>query len=112
VNATARRAYAAVAFVATAGHLACWLAANAAPVAAPVTFASLPLRLNPNTASAAELALLPRIGPALAEAIVAYRTAAPQLPAFRSAADLDRVSHIGPATVEAMRGHLFFPDAP
>jgi len=112
MSAPAHRAYAAIAFVMAAVHLTCWLAGNSAPAAAPITPASLQLRLNPNIATAAELALLPRIGPALAERIVAYRTSSAAPPAFRCPADLDRVSHIGPATIEALRPFLLLPETP
>ncbi len=70
--------------------------------------AGLHLRLNPNTASARELELLPRIGPKLAQNIVAYRMAALNPPAFRTAADLDRVPRIGPVTVAELRPFLYF----
>lgn len=78
----------------------------------PVTATQAQLRIDPNIATAAELALLPRIGPTLAQHIIAYRVSAPEQPAFRTAADLDRVTRIGPATVEALRPHLTFPAAP
>jgi competence ComEA-like helix-hairpin-helix protein len=93
-------------------HLACFLAQRQTPVAPLITAAQMQLRLNPNTATAAELELLPRIGPTLARNIVAYRTAADEQPAFRQAEDLDRVSRIGPATVEALRPFLRFPETP
>lgn len=53
-----------------------------------------------NTATADQLATLPRIGPAKAAAIVAYRSAHGP---FTTVDDLDKVSGIGPATVEAVR---------
>ncbi|MBK7405464.1 MAG: helix-hairpin-helix domain-containing protein [Phycisphaerales bacterium] len=53
-------------------------------------------RINVNTAGAAELDLLPGIGPALASRIIADREAHGP---FRSLDDLDRVSGIGPKTV-------------
>ena len=52
------------------------------------------MRLDLNTASAAELTVLPGIGPRLAERIVGDR---PARGPFRSIADLDRVHRIGPA---------------
>lgn len=57
--------------------------------------------LDINTATAAELELLPRIGPKLAAAIVADREARG---AFKSVDDLDRVPGIGARTVERLRG--------
>jgi competence protein ComEA len=50
-----------------------------------------------NTASAAELELLPRVGPRLAERIIEERT---QNGRFRSVEDLERVRGIGPRTIE------------
>ena len=64
-------------------------------------------RIEPNTASAAELQLLPRIGPALAEAIVSYRREV-AAPAFRTPDDLARVRGIGPRTVERIAPLLRF----
>jgi competence protein ComEA len=60
---------------------------------APVSAAR---RINVNSASAAELDLLPGIGPALAGRIIADREANGP---FRTLDDLDRVSGIGPKTV-------------
>lgn len=57
-------------------------------------------RLNLNTASAAELELLPGIGPALAARIVEDRAANGP---FRSVDDLDRVKGIGPKTLGRIR---------
>jgi competence protein ComEA len=112
MSAAANRAYVAIAVVVAAVHLGCWFVADSTPTAASLTPASLQLRLNPNTATAAELELLPRIGPALATKIVAYRAAATEQPAFRRAEDLDRVPQIGPATVEMLRPFLLLPDTP
>jgi competence ComEA-like helix-hairpin-helix protein len=72
--------------------------------------ARVQLRLDPNRANAAELELLPRIGPKLAAAIIAYRDSVSQQPAFRTPEDLKHVPRIGPATVELLRPHLCFPD--
>jgi len=94
-------------------------------VAAGITFAvhvvSTPARhalleiddtINPNDASLASLARLPRIGLARAREIVSYRsrfndTNVPRL-AFRRAEDLGAVTGIGPATIEAVRPWLSF----
>jgi competence protein ComEA len=55
--------------------------------------------VNVNTATSAELETLPRIGPALAGRILAYRELNG---AFASLDDLQNVSGIGPATVEQL----------
>jgi competence protein ComEA len=52
-------------------------------------------RININTASAAELEALPRVGPALAQRIVDYRVAHGP---FRAIEDVMQVNGIGPAT--------------
>lgn len=52
-------------------------------------------RLHLNTASAAELEALPRVGPTLAARIRAGRP-------YRDVADLDRVKGVGPATIRAV----------
>lgn len=67
------------------------------------------LRINPNTATEAELRLLPQIGPKLAAYIIEYRESAAAQPAFGQAEDLDHVHRIGPATVERLRPLLCFP---
>lgn len=59
--------------------------------------------LDLNTASAAELETLPRIGPALAERIVRYRE---EHGPFVRVEDLDAVSGIGPATVNGLRDRV------
>lgn len=70
------------------------------------------LRLDPNVATAAELELLPGIGPKLAKNIVAFRAAVSSRPAFRCAEDLDAVRRIGPITVDRLRPYLSFPLQP
>jgi hypothetical protein len=69
-------------------------------------------RVNPNYASPASLARLPRIGPARAREIVFYRhrfiEQAGQRLAFDRAEDLGEVTGIGPATIEAIRPWLSF----
>lgn len=57
--------------------------------------------IDVNTASADELELLPRVGPALAKRIVEDREARGP---FKSVDDLDRVPGIGKRTVERMKG--------
>ena len=65
-------------------------------------------RINPNTADADELRLLPGIGPKIASNIIAYRDQAVTARPFRSAEDLDDVPRIGPITVDKLREHLRF----
>lgn len=60
-------------------------------------------RVDPNTAPPEQLARLPRIGPALAERIVAHREANG---GFRGLEDLRAVSGIGPALLEAIAPHV------
>jgi len=59
-------------------------------------------RIDINAASAAELRVLPGVGPALAERIVDDRAAGGP---FATVDDLDRVHRIGPALVESVRPH-------
>ncbi len=68
-------------------------------VVEPVS-ATAPRLININTASAAELELLPQIGPTLANRIVAERDANGP---FASLEDIERVRGIGPRTVEKIR---------
>ncbi len=53
-------------------------------------------KINLNTATQAELELLPEVGPKTAIAILAYRT---EHGPFKSIADLDKVKGIGPKTM-------------
>lgn len=69
---------------------------------------SASLRIDPNTATADELMLLPGIGPALSSYIVEFRESSARQPAFRTAEDLDGVHRIGPLTVEKLRPLLTF----
>lgn len=82
------------------------------PGAAPLhRAAQLRLRIDPNTASAAELALLPAIGPARAAAIVNYRESAAEQRAFDTVEDLDPVRGIGPATLREITPWIDIPPA-
>jgi hypothetical protein len=65
--------------------------------------------LDPNGASALELTVLPGIGPARADAIVAHRGRTP----FCRPTDLERVPGLGPRTVARLRDWLAIePGAP
>lgn len=63
------------------------------------------LLLDPNTASADELALLPSLGPVKAAAIVEYREAHGP---FASLTDLENVPGIGEKTAAAIGPHITF----
>jgi competence ComEA-like helix-hairpin-helix protein len=71
------------------------------PAPQPTTPAVAGGTVNVNTATAAELELLPQIGPALASRIIDYRTAHGL---FKSASDLDKVRGIGPKTLAKLKG--------
>ena len=60
-------------------------------------------QVDVNTASTAELARLPGIGPALADRIVTYRTVHG---AFRRPEELTRVRGIGPKTFNELRDYI------
>ena len=65
---------------------------------------ALPTALDLNAATAAELELLPDIGPALAQRIVDYRT---KHGPFKTIEGLDAVSGIGQKTLAKVRPLLF-----
>jgi len=65
-------------------------------------------RVDVDTATAAELTRLPRVGPRLAKIIVADRQAHG---AFGSLAGLDRVSGIGPGLLKVLEPHVVFSGA-
>jgi len=75
--------------------------------------AELQDRLEPNTASAADLAALPNVGPAMARRIVEereeFQKSHPGEVAYKKLEDLQRVKGIGAATLENLRPHLKFP---
>lgn len=66
-------------------------------------------RLDPATAPADELQRLPRVGPALAERMVAWRAARGP---FRTLADLDSVPGVGPTLLAGIAPHLALAPAP
>lgn len=66
--------------------------------------AGSPVRMNLNTADAALLQRLPRIGPALAGRIIAYREANGP---FRRVEDVTRVRGIGEKTLEKLAPYLY-----
>ncbi len=81
------------------------LPAMAEPSSAPKPAAKAVLQgtVNINTADATQLALLPGIGPKMAESILAYRSSAG---AFNSVDDLVKVKGIGPKSLEKLRPYL------
>jgi len=66
-------------------------------------------RIDPNQADALQLDRLPRVGPALAERIVAHRE---EHGPFRSLADLGAVQGIGPTLLAALEPLITLPAAP
>jgi len=68
-------------------------------------------RINPNEASVASLARLPRIGPTRAREIVAFRNRLHER-TFQEIDDLGQVNGIGPATIETIRPWLRFDPPP
>lgn len=100
------RAYAALALLLGAGLVGAYTLRLVAPEGAPPPpGADVGLRIDPNTATQAELALLPGVGPTLAENIRAARRAR----RFRTVEDLDAVPRIGPKTIERLRPALNLP---
>lgn len=63
---------------------------------------TLGVRIDLNRASAADLALLPGVGPSLANELVEARTSQG---GFRSWDDVDRVAGVGPAKLEVLKAH-------
>ena len=73
-------------------------------------------RIDPNTASAAELAAIPSLGEKRARAIVEFRqhfaAEHPNSAAFHAPIDLEQIPGIGAATAEMMEPYLSFPPPP
>ncbi len=87
-------------FVPTALLLTLLALINLAPLAAAESASGV---VNINQASKDELALLPRVGPALAERIIAYRESNGR---FEQAEDLILVRGIGEKTFALMERHV------
>jgi competence ComEA-like helix-hairpin-helix protein len=66
-------------------------------------------RIDPSRATADEIDRLPRVGPALAGRIVAWRTSHGP---FRTLAELDSVPGVGPTLLAGLAPHLTLPPAP
>ena len=81
------------------------VSAEAKPTKAPArkTKALPAEKVNLNTASAAQLSALPRIGPKVAQRIVEYRTAHK---AFRSVDELRNVKGVGPKVLDGIRPYV------
>ncbi len=79
----------------------------------PATKDQLADRLDPNLATAAELAAIPELGEKRAAAIFAFRerfnSRRPGQPAFTRLSDLEQIPGIGAATAENMAPYLTFP---
>jgi competence protein ComEA len=69
----------------------------------PAANAQLQGTVNINTADAAQLELLPGIGPKMAESIIAYRSS---VGTFNSIEDLINVKGIGPKSLEKLKPYL------
>jgi competence protein ComEA len=78
---------------------------NTSPGASSETKQRLAHPINVNTASAAELDLLPGIGPSLATRIIVYRK---QKGRIQSLDDLDQVKGLGPKKLEKLRPWVRF----
>jgi comEA protein len=79
-----------------------------APVSRSAAAHQAAARVNLNTASATELARLPGIGPAKAEAIVEFRAKEP----FGKTEDLRKVKGIGDKLFQSLKDQITVGDAP
>lgn len=80
----------------------------------PAGYDRLADRIDPNHADAGELAVLPGVGPAKAQAIIHFRDKARaqrQWPAFQRVDDLQQVYGIGPAIAAKLRPYVIFEEA-
>lgn len=106
-------AYVTVAVI-VAGLAVAALRAHRAPVSETndVHRSVLVTKINPNTASVAELGVLPGVGDALAARIVLLRASRQEVdranPVFQRAEDLRDVSGVGPKSIEKLRPFLRF----
>lgn len=85
------------------------LAAPPSPGGAALSPQSIRLGLDPNTASAADLALLPGFGPTRAQRVVDFRSQCGRTPAFAELSALGDIRGIGPGTLDRVRPYLQFP---
>jgi competence protein ComEA len=79
-----------------------------APVTRALAADAASARVNLNTASASELARLPGIGPAKAQAIVEYRAKEP----FARTEDVRKVKGIGDRLYDEIKDQITVGDAP
>lgn len=99
VAASATADSTAVSAAAPAGTTAASTASGSRTAAAPAAGG----KVNINTAGIEQLCTLKRVGPALAQKIIDYRTANGP---FKTIEELDNVSGIGPALIEGVREHV------
>ena len=75
---------------------------------------SLPMRIDPNEASAEEIGRIPHVGESLAKKIIDWRDAHKSTAAegivFHHLEDLDAVPGVGKKLIEEMKPFLKFPD--
>jgi comEA protein len=69
----------------------------------PIAFAAIPSKININSDSIAELAKLPKIGPALAKRIIEYRK---QNGNFKKSTEIKKVKGIGPKIYQQIQPYI------